>query len=668
MLFKPIVAHTTALLSVALFGADAPATVTVKDHTGALITNTSIVDVSQNATTLEWEVRILDEYPHATFEEMMFYVDGDDGDVIAFIEVEIIEDPSSTPNINIRLNKYNGLEFGLPTPISEVKEIRLGLNNSHPVFLHLVDMEDALGNKGSLGSINVHVIENIANALDITGDIDLENTIPYAGGSNEGYIENISIHGVITGDIRVDNGRIENISCNKIGSYFDHTLITAQRGLWSISTVKSIYSTIRTVTAGSQPNNLFELSAERLDGILEVRTLDLTDDQQTQPNITLTGGLDGNIYFTGPFEQDGSFQPFISVPEDELKGSIVIDTDDVQEVTGIDDSWSADVKIGTGANEIILNAPGYQTLSSEIGGGSVGVVPFTKHDFDSYPVEEGTPATQLWTDYTSGYDTVAMKFYGPIRMADSPTTPGIKIEQAYSGAYCAEGTYTDVTSQFTIVLDSFDGHQMLITETSPNQFSGNTWFRITPTSDLLCDVPTTYGDIPVDQAAELKFYTDCAPPPPPPPDPCDQECDCPRTCVRICDPCFGLMPGESGTLMASSTESGETTLAEGSTGAVVDQLLLNPDGSHVQYTWLFPGPLAPGATSGTRVDSFNRPSARISPDINRDGLIDEYDLNEFMIHYGCMDCFDLDGDWSRQESDLAILMAAILDASSPSVE
>lgn len=120
-------------------------------------------------------------------------------------------------------------------------------------------------------------------------------------------------------------------------------------------------------------------------------------------NIQSGGSLDRDISI------DGSLSGTINYAADGLTHQVI--------VNALDDGggWTGDVVIGTGGSQITLSTPYYSALSSQLGGGAVGLAHFNLHGTDCYPPNFGSLVLSSTT-------TVYLRHYGPV-FWDAQTNP-----------------------------------------------------------------------------------------------------------------------------------------------------------------------------------------------------------------------------------------------------
>jgi hypothetical protein len=117
-------------------------------------------------------------------------------------------------------------------------------------------------------------------------------------------------------------------------------------------------------------------------------------------------------------------------------------------------------------------APYYTPLSSELGGGAVGLARFHLHDTDCVPANGGT-IDLIATEAT-------LRFYGPITFTSTP----LKVEYQPSGG---GRTWYDITGDFTFEMGSND-RELLIVPATELDFAIGVTYRVTPVAGVFkCD-------------------------------------------------------------------------------------------------------------------------------------------------------------------------------------
>lgn len=165
-----------------------------------------------------------------------------------------------------------------------------------------------------------------------------------------------------------------------------------------------------------------------------------------------------------------------SVGNPGLSGQIVLNAAD----TG--GSWTGGVRVG-GSTGLLLSPEGlYPQLSSELGGGAVGLVPFNLHKQDCTPPDGGSIG---WP----GAYSVTVRHYGPVVIENpaSDTTP-MTVEWFNPNSQ----QWEDISGDFTYTRSATNPRDVIVTSLIPNlDFDGTVTYRIRPritgANRLLCD-------------------------------------------------------------------------------------------------------------------------------------------------------------------------------------
>ena len=311
--------------------------------------------------------------------------------------------------------------------------------------------------------------------------------VPPVVESPSGSISRIQIGGDLLGDLSAPNGTILRVEVTgDIGSPASLVSISANgrfafAGPIQLISASSIYADIDIPGDAQGQSELRRLettgatSAGDFVGSLNVGYVGFC--QPGDLGISILGDLDADIDLTSIADRDiivgGTFLPgrfvrygtrlgvnpdkpqcsgftarFIVLAPQGLQGQVIVNASDTF------GEWLDNVEIGTGAGQVILGpsqaqpdqAPFYDRLSADLGGGAVGVVPFNVHPRDSEPDLSATLATPP--------DEVRIRHYGPIY--GDGTGQVLLIERSGDGGQ----TWSDVSNQFSVAVD-----------TSPTTFS-----------------------------------------------------------------------------------------------------------------------------------------------------------------------------------------------------
>jgi hypothetical protein len=148
-----------------------------------------------------------------------------------------------------------------------------------------------------------------------------------------------------------------------------------------------------------------------------------------------------------------------------LKGQVMVNA---QNLTS--SAWLGDVTVGSTVLDPgpTGSTPYYATLSSTLGGGAVGLVPFNLHKEDSlpangsgacsYPSRNWISCGSLTTDIR---DTLVLRHYGPIVVENSGGNAPVKVERQslvqQCNPDCTPAPWEDVTSQVDICVAPTEG-------------------------------------------------------------------------------------------------------------------------------------------------------------------------------------------------------------------
>lgn len=308
-------------------------------------------------------------------------------------------------------------------------------------------------------------------------------------------------------------------------------------------------------TSGGCSGNIVAEGIERFDAAQSNAAIDIAGDLsgelcarsggfkvpvRIRGNVTSTGKvraiggpLINNSTSNGRVVIDGSLNAsgFVSIEQTAgLNGPIIINS------ASTSGTWNGDVRVGPlGSQTTVATGPHYSNLSADIGGGSVGLVPFHLHDLDCSPPLAGplSSRTMLISEfchqtYGSGEcaptpdlggpiapKTLVLRAYGPIK-AESATSPPVTVRlyDPSTGTYNA----TAFEDYLTITLASPTG-SALKTQievwglSTQNLIEGEYHIRpkLTGSARLLCDGLTTASSVPFgeDFTYSFKLLTDC---------------------------------------------------------------------------------------------------------------------------------------------------------------
>jgi len=212
--------------------------------------------------------------------------------------------------------------------------------------------------------------------------------------------------------------------------------------------------------------------------------------QVTAP-ITITGNVQSSASILaseistsgvgGAFTVGGTFSGLLRVPgnvsgpititgSSGLAGQIILNS------SNSGSTWTGSLSVGGTA---ITDKPYY--AATDLGGGAVGLAPFHYHPDESTPVDDSI----LNAEPTN---PVRVVWYGPLS-AESANKPA----KVYSRKNYGSGSWSDVTANYTISVDSSNTRHLLVSATSG--WTGGREYKVAPNvtgSDrLLCANLTT---------------------------------------------------------------------------------------------------------------------------------------------------------------------------------
>lgn len=230
--------------------------------------------------------------------------------------------------------------------------------------------------------------------------------------------------------------------------------------------------------------------------------LGLQAGQATPLRINVSDDWDGFLDVTGDFDGDAIFGGDVTstttigldaggalVIAGSLSGDLDFGSISGQVVVNADgfgsDTWTSTSAVVNGVT--LTRLPHYPELPSDIGGGAIGLVPFSIHREACVPVHDSTVNETCAATMKPGPCDVQIRFYGPVT---GPTTPG--------GSFLVEcrpiGTtlpWDDISSDFEAAFSADCRTVTLAPVASPSACWANGHiFRVTPKAALVCkDVP-----------------------------------------------------------------------------------------------------------------------------------------------------------------------------------
>ena len=324
----------------------------------------------------------------------------------------------------------------------------------------------------------------------------------FAGSLNapDGSILNIDIGGDLTGWLDASAGGIGDID---VGGVVDVVRvgtsgIRSMNGLNSLQCDSVSANTQFGLVAGNGPGvvGLLKTRSGDFAGILNCKSLsssglgedgiriagDMTGTLRVQDGGTLAKPIVITSALSGLLRFDDDLPAFtgvttVTITENAgLTGQIVFNTDDGS------GTWDGTVVVGNGGSAITLSpsqsqpyhAPNYQVSAEDLGGGAVGGIRYTLHDYDCYPINgQGNLTLEPTT-------TVLLSHYGPIYWA--PSSAPFLIDWAEAGTEEWEAL---PTSDFSYTLDPDNHKDVYITALTDFDFKAGWDYRIRPNPGVL---------------------------------------------------------------------------------------------------------------------------------------------------------------------------------------
>ncbi len=213
-----------------------------------------------------------------------------------------------------------------------------------------------------------------------------------------------------------------------------------------------------------------------------------TGNLSTQSPFTIDESLESTLTIGNNFMENMTIKGLSSNGKG-LTGQVIINANNNSSI------WVSGktVVVGT-TNPITLTGDEYTATAASLGGGAVGLVPFSTHRESCSPVhgtvKKGTPAS------------ITLQFYGPVIQKVVGTDMPVKV---YRGDFGTGNNEVDVTSGFAVVMAPGGDPRKVKIVPSPTQFRPKYRYRLVPITTspgedettLLCDDLLASGEVPV---------------------------------------------------------------------------------------------------------------------------------------------------------------------------
>lgn len=352
------------------------------------------------------------------------------------------------------------------------------------LWIGSVNVQGTIGKPASphSTSITAQSINDITASSHIAGDI-----VSLGSAQVSGAVGIVTSGGNITGHVKAENSTINKVlASGTIGvSSGSQSNIWAKSGITRVEG-STIYANIQANKAGSggiqelvtnSGDLVGSLSANHLSGSFgvgmdiagdldaDVTFADFVYDPITIDGDILSGAtltMTNGFGTTAPINIGGSLAGDITVGAGDLLHQININA------ANGSGTWTGDVTVGSTTLSAI---PYYSQLSTPLGGGSVGLVPFNFHGAECNPIN----ATGLNSPPTQ----VLIEHYGPVSI---PTgNPPVTVEEAEdSWPIGGSPSWSDVTANYDYAIASGTGRKLQITPKSGQAFHSGSLYRISP--------------------------------------------------------------------------------------------------------------------------------------------------------------------------------------------
>ena len=276
----------------------------------------------------------------------------------------------------------------------------------------------------------------------------------------------------ILGDVLAEKGRILEVQAGRhIGAAEAPVTIRAKHNRFFIRSTFDLYADVRVGMDGGS-GYLWFMQAGSFHGRLHATRL---GDTGSNPGFVrflqqFTGELIFDQGFTNPDRT-------IQLPSFGLEGQITFNA-----ANDRDTEWTAPILIGQHGDpdQIVLSGPNYTIPNHELGGGAIGMVPFTLHRKSSSPVS-GDEVTVAPGEQPL---EVTLDHYGPVRMVGQPAVQVRRRPIGASGAFAIMPM-----DEFIIEHPEGNARQIRVRPVAGTAgFSPGYDYRISPTLGLVNDI------------------------------------------------------------------------------------------------------------------------------------------------------------------------------------
>lgn len=402
--------------------------------------------VTFNPKTGGWNVQLLQLY--LQWGDTVFEIHGNGGETIDTIVSAVNGPPAGSPVIIRVLSDAPG---GVLTVHNIIQT-----GNAETLLNRVQVLED-------IGSVQIQAMGDMIAGRDVLGP--LVATTP--DNASRG-ITTVQAGRHILGNLSAEFGRIGAIVAQgNVGAENAPITIRAKHRVGHVVGVEVFADVNSRVNGGS--GGLARIEADRFIGTVQ------TDQIVASPALNVNGFILVREQFLGSITIGKSFNDplqWMEFPVQGLTGQVIINADNV--AGGV---WTSPIRVGpTGhPQQIVLTGPNYAADAAALGGGGVGLAPFSLHDEACAPANG--EVVQMPPNAPPA--TVDLRHYGPVTWAGTP----VAIERKLAGS---AGPYTTVSaSNFSITSPPNDPRVVRIASIPGfDGFAPGFEYRIVPTSQL----------------------------------------------------------------------------------------------------------------------------------------------------------------------------------------
>jgi hypothetical protein len=436
------------MLGMLLAGHPADAAIRITKNTGDEATPEE-AELERNPETGGWDITL--KSLHNAWSDTVYDITGTGGEVIDNIYIDIDGPAAGSP---LWINVYS-----LGAGILHVRNIEQ--RGDAETFVSRVEAE------GDIGSITAMHIGYVLAGRDITG--------PLIGTTSDNAIRGVfwaEAQRHVLGDVIAANGKIGIVFAHENIGTPDHPVtIQAKHLINQVTAFGDCYANVN-ARVNNGTGSMYVFWANRFVGSLEVQSMIPDAHTGSTGFIRITDSMDAQITIGSSFAGDVRME----LPAQGFDGQITLNADG--NPTG---QWTAPVYLGEPGQPgtVLLEGPFYTQPASMLGGGSIGLAPYSIHDESCEPANGD--GVQLAPEDTL---VVKLRHYGPIRI---DTVPVVVLRRPLD----APGGFSTVPAgEFNYLIDPFDPNTLWVMNLVPGDgFEPGYEYLIQSTLNLRCDIP-----------------------------------------------------------------------------------------------------------------------------------------------------------------------------------